>query len=70
MKHTDTDLETLNEPTSMDFPMLGNYSCDSHFENFSPPLSNVPFTQKSEMIFQEESLMPTGDSLFCQNSTL
>jgi hypothetical protein len=70
MKHTVIDLETPNKPTSMDFPMLGNYSCYSNFGNFSPLLSNVSFTKKSEMIFQEESPMPMGDSLFCQNSTL
>jgi hypothetical protein len=65
-----TDLETLNKPTSTKFPMLGNYSYDSYFENFSPLLSNVTFTQNSEMIFQEESLMLTLDSLFFQNSML
>jgi hypothetical protein len=70
LKHTVTDLETPNEPASTDFPVLGNYSYDSHFGNFSPLLSNVPFTQNSEMIFQEESPMPMGDSLFCQNSAL
>jgi hypothetical protein len=36
LKHIVTDLETLNEPSSTDFPMLGNYSCDSDFGNFSP----------------------------------
>jgi hypothetical protein len=36
LKHTVTDLETLNEPSSTDFPVLGNYSCDSDFGNFSP----------------------------------
>jgi hypothetical protein len=29
LKHTVTDIETLNEPSSTDFPILGNYSCDS-----------------------------------------
>jgi hypothetical protein len=52
LKHTVTDLETPNEPASTDFPILGNYSCDSHFGNFSPLLSNVPLTQNSEMIFK------------------
>jgi hypothetical protein len=36
LKHTITDLETPNEPASTDFPVLGNYSCDSHFGEFSP----------------------------------
>jgi hypothetical protein len=54
LKHTITDLETPNEPASTDFPVLGNYSCDSHFGDFSPLLSTVPLTQNSEIIFQEE----------------
>ena len=45
LKHTVTDLETPNEPSSMDFPILGNYSCNSHFGKFSPLLSNVSLTQ-------------------------
>jgi ribonuclease HI len=67
LKHTVTDLETPNEPTSTNFPVLGNYSCDSHFGDFSPLMSTVPLTQNSELIFQEESSMPIGDSLFFQN---
>jgi hypothetical protein len=65
-----TDLETPNEPSSTDFPILGNYSCDSYFGNFSPLLSDVPFTQNSELFFQEKSSIPMRDTLFCQNSTL
>jgi hypothetical protein len=70
LKHTVTDLETPNEPASTDFPILGNYSCDSHFGNFSPLLSDVSLTQSSEMIFQEEFPMPMEDSLFCQDLVL
>jgi ribonuclease HI len=70
LKHTVTDLETPNEPTSTDFPILGNFSCDSHFGNFAPLLSNVSLTQNSEMTFQEEFSMPMEDSLFCQNLVL
>jgi hypothetical protein len=61
LKHTITDLKTLNEPSSTDFPMLGNYSCDSYFENFSPLSSDVPLTQNSEKIFQEE--LPTSGGI-------
>ena len=64
------DLETLNGPSSTDFPMLGNYSCNSYFRNFSPLLSNVPLTQNSEMVFQEKSLIPIEDTLFCQDPAL
>ena len=70
LKHTVTDLETPNEPSSTDFPILGNYSCDSHFENFSPLLSNVPLTQNSKVIFQEEPPIPIEEFLFCHNLTL
>jgi hypothetical protein len=70
LKHTVTDLETLNEPTSTNFPILGNYSFDSHFGKFSPLLSDIPLTQNSKIIFQDESSMPTIGSLFCQNPML
>jgi hypothetical protein len=59
LKHAVTDLETLNEPSSTDFPVLGNYSRDSHFGKFSPLLSDVPLTQNSEMVFQENSSILT-----------
>jgi hypothetical protein len=70
LKHTITDLETLNEPSSVDFPVLGNHSCDYYFGNFSPLLSNVPLTQKSEMNFQEELLTATEETLFYQEPML
>ena len=66
LKQTVTDLETLNEPSLTDFPMLGNYSYDSYFKNFSPLSYNVPLTQKSEMIFQEELSIVAAETLFCQ----
>jgi hypothetical protein len=52
LKHTITNLETPNEPASIDFPVLGNYFCDSHFGDFAPLISIVPLTQNSEIIFQ------------------
>ena len=70
LKHTFTNLETPNELASTDFPILGNYSCDSNFGNFSPLMSNVSLTQSSEMIFQEEFPMPMEDYLFCQDLVL
>ena len=70
LKHTVTDLETSNEPSSTDFPILGNYSYDSYFRKFSPTLSDVPLTQNSELISQEKSSIPIGDTLFCQNLAL
>jgi hypothetical protein len=70
LKHTVTDLETLNEPSSTDFPVLGNYSCDSDFRNFSPLSSDVPLTQNSEMIFQENLPTTTEETLFCQEPVL
>ena len=51
LKHTITNMEAPNEPSSMDFPILGNYSCDSYFGNFPPLIYNVPLTQKSELPF-------------------
>jgi hypothetical protein len=70
LKHTVTDLETLNEPSSTDFPVLGNYSFDSYFGNFSPLSSDVPLTQNSEMIFREELLTTAEETLFCQEPAL
>jgi hypothetical protein len=70
LKHTITDLETLNEPTSIDFPVLGNYSRDSDFRNFSPLSSNVPLTQNSKIIFQENLPTTIEETLFCQGPML
>jgi hypothetical protein len=42
LKHTITDLETPNEPAFINFPVLGNYSCDSHFREFSPLMLYCP----------------------------
>jgi hypothetical protein len=70
LKHIVTDLETLNEPSSIDFPMLGNYSCESDFGSFSPLSSDVPITQNYEMIFQEKVPTMGGEILFCQEPTL
>lgn len=70
LKHTVIDIETLNEPSSIYFPMLGNYSCDSHFRKISPLLSDVPLTQNSEMVFQEKLLIPTENTLFCLDPAL
>jgi hypothetical protein len=70
LKLTVTDLETLNEPSSTDFPVLGNYSCDSYLGKFSPLLSDVPLTQNSEMVFQEKSSIPIEETLFCQEPAL
>jgi hypothetical protein len=66
LKYTITDLETLNEHLSIEFPMLGNYSYHSYFENFSPLSSNIPLTQNSEMIFREELPTTVEETLFCQ----
>jgi hypothetical protein len=48
LKHIITDLEAPNEPSATKFLVLGNYSCDSDFGNFSPCLSEVLFSQRSE----------------------
>jgi hypothetical protein len=70
LKHMVTDLKTLNKPSSIDFPVVGNYSCDSYFGNFSPLSFDVPLTQKSEMIFQENVLTTIEETLFYQGPTL
>jgi hypothetical protein len=70
VKHMIIDLETPNEPVSTNFPVLGNYSWDSHFGDFTPLLSTIPFTENYEIIFQEEQLTPIRNALFCQNPTI
>jgi hypothetical protein len=70
VKHIVIDLETLNEPFSTYFLMLGNYSCDSYFGNFSPLSSDVPLTQNFKMNFREEFSMIAGESLLYQESSL
>jgi hypothetical protein len=49
LKHTVTDLEAPNEPSSLEFPILGNYSCDYDFDNLSPCVSNVFLSQKLDL---------------------
>jgi hypothetical protein len=66
LKHTFIELETLNEPSSTEFPILGNYSCDSDFKNFSPLSSDVPLTQNYEMFFQEKLPMAVEENSFYQ----
>jgi hypothetical protein len=66
LKHTITNLEAFNEPSLTYFPVLGNYSCDSDFKNFSPLSSDVPLTQNSETTFQVNILVAAEESLFYQ----
>jgi hypothetical protein len=70
LKHTIIDLETLNEPSSTDFPALGNYSCDFNFGNLSPHSSEVPLTQNYEMIFQNKLPTVAEETLFYQEPAL
>jgi hypothetical protein len=70
LKHTVTDLETLNEPSSKNFPMLVNYSWDSDFGNFSPLSSDVPLTQKFKMTFKEKFPIMAEETLFFQEPVL
>ena len=70
LKHTVTDLETLNEPSSTYFPVLGNYSYDSYFGKVSPLSSDIPLTQNSEMVFQDKSSISIEETLFCQEPAL
>jgi hypothetical protein len=66
LKHIFTNLETLNEPSSEDFPMLGNNSWAFDFENFSLLSSDVPLTQNSKMTFQENLSTMVEETVFCQ----
>jgi ribonuclease HI len=70
LKHTIIDLEAFNETSSIDFPVLGNYSCDSDFSNLSPLSSDVTLTQNSEMTFQVNLLIAAEESLFYQEPLL
>jgi hypothetical protein len=70
LKHTATDLETLNEPSSIDFLVLGNYSGDSDFRNLSSLSFDFPLTQNSETIFQEKLSTVAEEILFYQETTL
>jgi hypothetical protein len=67
LKQTVSDLETQNEPSSTDFPVLGNYSYDFDFSTLSPLLSDVPLSQKSEMKFQVNILEAAEEIIFCQD---
>jgi hypothetical protein len=64
LKHIFTYFEAFNEPSSTIFPMLGIYSCDSNFNNFSPLSYDVSLTQNYEMNFQVNLLVVAGEILF------
>jgi hypothetical protein len=70
LKHTVTNLVSLNEPSSTYFPVLGNYSCYFDFGNFSPLSYDVPLSQNSEMTFQENVPTVVEETLFCQEPLL
>ena len=48
MKLTVTNLEATNEPSSLEFSILANYSIASHFENFTAEISTIPPDQQFE----------------------
>jgi hypothetical protein len=50
--------------------VLGRYSCDSDFGNFSPLSSDVPLTKKYEMDFQVNILAAVEETLFRQEPLL
>jgi hypothetical protein len=50
--------------------VLGNYSYDSNFRNFSPLSFDVPLTQNFKIIFQETLSTVAEDTLFYQEPVL
>jgi len=58
LKHIVIDLEEPNEPSSFEFPMLGNYSLDSYFENFTTLAFEIVVTYKSKLMLQMEEFIP------------
>jgi hypothetical protein len=70
LKHTVTELEAFNEPSSTNFPVLGNYSCDFDFGNFSPLSFDVPLTQNSKINFQVNLFSAVEESIFYQEPLL
>jgi hypothetical protein len=53
MKHTMTHLEVANEPSSYEFPILGNYALDSYFAGFVAESSLILNEQQSKITLQE-----------------
>jgi hypothetical protein len=53
MKHAVIDIETPNEPSNYDFPILDNYNFDSYFENFVAEISPIPENELQENVFEE-----------------
>jgi hypothetical protein len=70
LKYIVTDLEAFNEPSSTDFSVLGNYSCDYDFGNVSHLSYDVPLTQNFAMIFQVNLLVAVKGSLFYEEPLL
>jgi hypothetical protein len=63
LKCTITDLEMPNKPSSIDFLVLGNYSCDSDFINLAPYQSDISSKKKYEMVFQIDSLVASKENM-------
>jgi hypothetical protein len=57
LKHTVTDLESPNEHSFIEFPILGKYSCDSNFGNFPPCLFEVLISQRSELSLHDNPII-------------
>jgi hypothetical protein len=55
MKYKITNLDTTNDPSSFEFPILGNYVIDSYFSNFIIETSNITKIQKSELLLWEDN---------------
>jgi ribonuclease HI len=50
--------------------VLGNYSCDFFFGNFTPHMFDIPPTKKSKMIFQIDLLAASEESILCQDAPI
>lgn len=57
MEHTVTDQEATNEPSSYEYPHLGNQLFDFDFRNFIDFAYKIPIPQKSNLLLQKGKII-------------
>jgi len=62
MNHIVIDIETANEPSSSEFPIIGNYDLDSNFGNFVVGIYKIPKKQWYELNLYEDNFQKIGSS--------
>jgi hypothetical protein len=68
MKHTVTDLEVINEPSSSEYPILGSYSLNSNYGNFIVMTFEIQETKMLDVVLQTNLYIELAVSTTIVNS--